>query len=327
MLRILEEKLKSIPGIEAAPAPTNMPLQPALVSAGESIVQAAAVAAPVAAPAALAAAPAVPPAAPAQIVLIEAQAVTDGETEAPVVDQLPSLKDDPRYAKYFTMLKFNIPLVQVQQKMQMDGVDPSILSHDGSGSGSGSGGGGGGNVSRVSAAPPIVPSVSSSEVSVALEVPELPPPSDVSARPPPPPPQIMKEAEDPLVAAVARRAKKMAEQQQQQEGGSNGNVSLDGPLPSVPAVNLSRSSFAIDLDATPPPVPRDDSFRSEDGDREVLAPPPPPHLGSVIEDDEFDEDDDDDEVSSVSQGVAAPFIPPPPPIARGDESFDDDDSF
>lgn len=39
------------------------------------------------------------------------------------------LKDDPRYSKYFKMLNYGIPLAQVQNKMMMEGVDPSILEY------------------------------------------------------------------------------------------------------------------------------------------------------------------------------------------------------
>ncbi len=38
-------------------------------------------------------------------------------------------RDDPRYAKYFRMLDLKIPLVAVQQKMVVDGLDPAILKY------------------------------------------------------------------------------------------------------------------------------------------------------------------------------------------------------
>jgi hypothetical protein len=39
------------------------------------------------------------------------------------------IKDDPRFAKYFTMLKVGIPIDRIQEKMMMEGVDPNILSN------------------------------------------------------------------------------------------------------------------------------------------------------------------------------------------------------
>jgi len=46
------------------------------------------------------------------------------------VDKGPPLKDDPTYAKYFKMLKMGLPAGAVQNAMQRDGVDPSILDFD-----------------------------------------------------------------------------------------------------------------------------------------------------------------------------------------------------
>ncbi len=93
MLRILEEKLRSIPGIEQAPAPADMPLAPAVVSAGESSVKSAAPAAQVAAPA------------PEPAVAAPASAPAVPVAEEQVMESLPSLREDPRYSKYFKMLK------------------------------------------------------------------------------------------------------------------------------------------------------------------------------------------------------------------------------
>jgi len=38
-------------------------------------------------------------------------------------------KEDPRYAKYFKMLLVGVPLAQVQNKMMMEGVPPSVLEY------------------------------------------------------------------------------------------------------------------------------------------------------------------------------------------------------
>ncbi len=335
MLRILEEKLRSIPGIESAPAPADMPLAPVVVSAGESSVvkDAPVVAAAASAVPAAPAAPAVP-AAPAAPAALAAQ--PDGEA---VMEALPSAREDPRYAKYFKMLDLKIPLVQVQQKMTMDGVDPNILTQ---------------TIAPVALLAALGVSSPPSPPPFAQAAPapeqggweaseqghdELPPPSDmqamVVAQPPPPPPPAAKESEDPLVAAVARRAKKMAETAQKSEGGGlpvveSRSAAADEPLPALPAINTSnRSSVVFDLDAQPPPLPRDDSFEDS-----VALPPPPlppqfmPSPGGQDDEDEFDDDEDDslaDGPPKRGGGGAAPFAPPPP-IARHTEE-DEDDSF
>jgi hypothetical protein len=36
---------------------------------------------------------------------------------------------DPRYAKYFKMLKNGVPLAAVQQKMMFEGFSPDVLSN------------------------------------------------------------------------------------------------------------------------------------------------------------------------------------------------------
>merc|ERR1712157_45248 len=47
--------------------------------------------------------------------------------EEELVDKGIPLKDDPTYAKYFKMLKMGLPPGAVQNAMQRDGADPSIL--------------------------------------------------------------------------------------------------------------------------------------------------------------------------------------------------------
>ncbi len=41
-----------------------------------------------------------------------------------------ALKDDPEFEKYFKMLKMNLPMGAVKQRMKMDGMDPSIMDLD-----------------------------------------------------------------------------------------------------------------------------------------------------------------------------------------------------
>ena len=46
------------------------------------------------------------------------------------VDDGPPLKDDPKYSKYFKMLKMGLPKGSVQNAMERDGEDPSIMDLD-----------------------------------------------------------------------------------------------------------------------------------------------------------------------------------------------------
>eukprot|EP00804_Cyclotella_cryptica_P000890 CCRYP_001117-RB/>CCRYP_001117-RB protein AED:0.15 eAED:0.22 QI:0/1/0.78/1/1/0.92/14/0/3367 len=46
------------------------------------------------------------------------------------VDDGPPLKDDPNYQKYFKMLKMGLPMGAVQNAMQRDGLDPTIMDLD-----------------------------------------------------------------------------------------------------------------------------------------------------------------------------------------------------
>lgn len=48
------------------------------------------------------------------------------EPDAPEEGGL-KLKDDPRYATYFKMLKLRVPAASIKQKMMMEGIDPNIL--------------------------------------------------------------------------------------------------------------------------------------------------------------------------------------------------------
>lgn len=335
MLRILEEKLKSIPGIENAPLP-DMPSAPAPVSAGESTVKETPVA-----PAAVAAPPVAPPAAAAAVAAPAPPPVAPESAPPVQAETLPSLRDDPRYAKYFSMVDKGIPVAHVQQKMVIDGIDPKILLQ---GNGPATAG-----TSVAAAVLPVAAPVAAPESSEADASSVLPPVPDTSRveAPPPPPAAMMREPEDPLQAAVARRARKMAEAAAAAEGGAPPppslaaplDVSVEGPLPPVPSASaLSRVSLGgLDLSAPPPPLPRDSelSFSPVEGSLAggMPPPPPPPQLLALLdgpEDDIFDDDDDDASPAPPAAAAAAPalFMPPPPPVGpRAEDSLDADDSF
>ena len=53
---------------------------------------------------------------------------TEETEESEVIEEKESKPEDPRIAKYKKMLQLGIPLQAVQQKMQMEGVDPELLS-------------------------------------------------------------------------------------------------------------------------------------------------------------------------------------------------------
>ena len=52
------------------------------------------------------------------------------KTDAEEVDTGVPLKDDPEYQKYFKMLKMGLPMGAVQNALQRDGKDPSVMDLD-----------------------------------------------------------------------------------------------------------------------------------------------------------------------------------------------------
>lgn len=52
------------------------------------------------------------------------------EPDLPVLDGRPALKNDPKYDRYFRMLKVGMPMPVVKHAMTRDGVDPSVLDGD-----------------------------------------------------------------------------------------------------------------------------------------------------------------------------------------------------
>ena len=47
-----------------------------------------------------------------------------------VIDDGPPLKEDPKYSKFFKMLKMGLPMGAVQNAMQREGLDPSVMDLD-----------------------------------------------------------------------------------------------------------------------------------------------------------------------------------------------------
>lgn len=55
---------------------------------------------------------------------------TATQTETAASDGRPALKDDPKYDRYFRMLKVGMPIEVVKHAMTQDGVDPAVLDGD-----------------------------------------------------------------------------------------------------------------------------------------------------------------------------------------------------
>merc|ERR1712173_8759 len=111
-MAILESKLASIPGLENVDSSTVIDTPSAQPAAAQSSAPDAG-------------APPPPPPPPG--------ADDDDEDAdappAPVVDEnVMTNRQDPRYEKYFKMLRLGVPEASVQQKMAAEGFDPSILS-------------------------------------------------------------------------------------------------------------------------------------------------------------------------------------------------------
>lgn len=62
--------------------------------------------------------------------ILEAKASLPPPTEEPAPEpEKPAMtvSKDPRYAKYFQMIKVGVPLMAIAPKMQAEGLDPSLL--------------------------------------------------------------------------------------------------------------------------------------------------------------------------------------------------------
>ncbi|XP_031552739.1 WASH complex subunit 3-like [Actinia tenebrosa] len=108
MMNILEAKLSSIPGLEdvQAPAAASQPASQPVAAAPSTPASAAAAAAP-----ATESGPPAPPPEP------------EPEPEAPTM----TVSKDPRYAKYFQMVKVGVPAGALRSKMAAEGLDPDLL--------------------------------------------------------------------------------------------------------------------------------------------------------------------------------------------------------
>lgn len=108
MMSILEAKLASIPGLEDVTVSTPAPSQAA-----------AATPAPGTAP---------PPASGAPQPTAEASHTPPTEEPAPEPEKpAMTVSKDPRYAKYFQMVKVGVPLMAIAPKMAGEGLDPNLL--------------------------------------------------------------------------------------------------------------------------------------------------------------------------------------------------------
>eukprot|EP00455_Lapot_gusevi_P043373 TRINITY_DN5268_c0_g1_i1.p1 TRINITY_DN5268_c0_g1~~TRINITY_DN5268_c0_g1_i1.p1 ORF type:complete len:220 (+),score=53.52 TRINITY_DN5268_c0_g1_i1:60-719(+) len=131
VLSLLETKLNSIPWLEAAAGP-----QIATPSAAAAPGPAVAAGPPVPGPPLgqgppvpgppLASGPAPPPGAMGDE---KAAPGAPADPAAPPADAI-LLKDDPRYKKYFVMLRVGVHPQQIKSKIQQDGLDPSVMDRD-----------------------------------------------------------------------------------------------------------------------------------------------------------------------------------------------------
>lgn len=120
-MNILEQKLASIPGLEGI---QGAPAQQQQQAQTQVAAPTAAAAAPTTqAPANIPTPPPPPGAAvPAPVPVAAAPAVVASSASDGVTNQ-----NDPRFARFFKMLKIGVPAAQIRQKMMFEGVDPDIL--------------------------------------------------------------------------------------------------------------------------------------------------------------------------------------------------------
>lgn len=110
MMSILEAKLASIPGLEEVTVSTSGPDQPGGAATGST---------PGSAP---------PPAPDALQSAAEGPPAPHTEQSAPEPEKLTmTVSKDPRYAKYFQMVKVGVPIQAIAPKMMAEGLEPSLL--------------------------------------------------------------------------------------------------------------------------------------------------------------------------------------------------------
>ncbi|TMW66083.1 hypothetical protein Poli38472_003848 [Pythium oligandrum] len=167
----------------------------------------------------------------------------EAESNAPAILKL---KDDPLYAKYFTMRRLGMPDGAIEQKMLMDGVDPSIISMDPEGPSPS-----GNAAPQAATGPPPLPIVDGNS---GPGLPPPPPPGDWQdgqAIPPPFPPPSM-----PLSPTSSTSSRGHAE-------------SLFGDGPPPPPPNLFPGG--LPPPPTNPPLPSDDDDSSSDDETVAAA--------------------------------------------------------
>jgi len=119
-MNILEQKLASIPGLEGIQGGAPPAQQDAQAAAAPAATTPAAPAAQ--APGANIPTPPPPPNA------VPAPAVAAPVAAAPASSGVTN-QNDPRFSRFFKMLKIGVPAAQIRQKMMFEGVDPDILEY------------------------------------------------------------------------------------------------------------------------------------------------------------------------------------------------------
>jgi WASH complex subunit CCDC53 len=142
-MSLLEAKLVSIPGMDQITTPLAEDAPATAVAATPNAADAAAPIAPNAPPPPPppSAGPVAPSAAPTARAQDDDDFDSDSDDDnaggggaavaAAAAGEPPALmmKDDPRYERYFKMVKMGVMVAQVKQKMQMEGINPNILEY------------------------------------------------------------------------------------------------------------------------------------------------------------------------------------------------------
>jgi len=264
-MNILEAKLASIPGLEGAYIPTSNAATTSIEApaAGESLFSGAPPPPPPPGGSSI------PPPPPQSRALISEEDIPPETPQVEDTSGVMKVKDDPKFEKWFKMLRLGVAVPQIKMQMKFNGLDPDLL--DDPDAPSPSGGGVASKPAKKSAA--IKESDDEEEEEQEPEVPQFQPP------PPPPPSNISPrqvsfaaDTPSPKMSSMPPMPAALQEEEEEEEE--------EVAPPPMPPMLLEPIIL-------PPPLPIVSN--------QPILPPPLPNSSNQSHGESEDEDEEDDD--------------------------------